>query len=61
MAVNGAKSANPSMQPADAFLRDLKIMMRTLVAGAVGPSLRRRVVKSAAAKKSPRRKPGDRK
>ena len=38
MAVNGTKSAYPAMQPADAFLRDLEIMLRTLVAGAVGPS-----------------------
>ena len=38
MAINGAKSAYPSMQPADAFLRDVDIMVRTLVAGAVSPS-----------------------
>ena len=37
MAFNGTKSAYPAMQPADAFLRDLEIMMRTLVAGAVEP------------------------
>ena len=61
MAVNGVKSAHPSMQPADGFLRDLEIMMRTLVAGAVGPSPRPRVAKPATAKKSPRKKPGDRK
>jgi TetR/AcrR family acrAB operon transcriptional repressor len=61
MAVNGVKSAHPSMQPADGFLKDLEIMMRTLVAGAVGPSPKARAVKPAAAKKSPRRKSGDRK
>jgi AcrR family transcriptional regulator len=61
MAVNGVKSAHPSMQPADSFLKDLEIMMRTLVAGAVGPSPKARVVKSAAAKRSARTKPGDRK
>ncbi len=61
MAVHGAKSAHPSMQPADAFLRDLKIMVRTLVAGAVGASPKPRVAKLAAAKKSTRRKPGHRK
>jgi AcrR family transcriptional regulator len=61
MAVNGAKSANPSMQPAEAFLKDLKIMVRTLVAGAVRPAPNPRTVKPAAAKKSPRKTPGDRK
>src|ERR1700716_1809940 len=34
MAFNGTKSAYPSMQPADAFLRDFGVMVRTLVAGA---------------------------
>ena len=37
MAINGTKSAYPAMQPADAFLKDLEIMLRTLVAGAVAP------------------------
>jgi AcrR family transcriptional regulator len=59
MAVNGTKSAYPEMQPADAFLKDLEIMVRTLVAGAVGPSPKR--VKPAAATKNARTKPGDRK
>ena len=36
MAVNGTKSAYPTMQPVDAFLKDLEIMLRTLIAGAVG-------------------------
>jgi AcrR family transcriptional regulator len=35
MAMNGAKSANPGMQPPEAFLRDLDIMTRTLVTGAI--------------------------
>jgi AcrR family transcriptional regulator len=35
MAINGAKSLNAGMQPADAFLDDLTTMARTLVAGAV--------------------------
>ena len=39
MAVNGTKSAYPAMQPADAFLKDLEIMLRTLVAGAVRPAI----------------------
>jgi TetR/AcrR family acrAB operon transcriptional repressor len=60
MAINGTKSAYPAMQPVDAFLRDLEIMLRTLIAGAVGapkPSS----IKPPAAKKSARTKPGDRK
>lgn len=65
MAVNGAKSMHPAMQPADAFLRDLAILLRTLVAGAVSLSPKPRSVKPAAAKKSARTKtrakPGDRK
>jgi AcrR family transcriptional regulator len=36
IAVNGTKSAYPQMQPSDAFLGDLEIMVRTLVGGAVG-------------------------
>jgi AcrR family transcriptional regulator len=38
MAMNGAKSANPGMQPPQAFLRDLDIMTRTLVTGAIATS-----------------------
>jgi len=61
MAFNGTKSAYPGMQPADAFLRDFSVMVRTLVAGAVGPSPKLRTVKSTPAKKSVRTKSGDRK
>ena len=60
MAISGTKSVHPAMQPADAFLKDLEIMVRTLVAGAVGPSPKPRPVKAAAAKKSRLTKPGDR-
>jgi TetR/AcrR family acrAB operon transcriptional repressor len=60
MAFNGAKSAYPAMQPAEAFLRDFSIMVRTLVAGAVSPSPKPRPAKPAA-RKSARRKSGDRK
>jgi TetR/AcrR family acrAB operon transcriptional repressor len=35
LAIHGAKSAHPSMQPADAFLRDVDAMLRTLLAGAI--------------------------
>ena len=34
LAIHGAKSAHPSMQPAEAFLRDVDAMVRTLIAGA---------------------------
>jgi hypothetical protein len=70
MAINGTKSAYPAMQPVDAFLKDLEIMMRTLVAGAVTapkplsikpPSIKPRSIKPQPAKKSARPKPGDRK
>jgi AcrR family transcriptional regulator len=60
MAINGAKSAYPAMQPADAFLNDLEIMVRTLVAGAVAAP-KPRSIKPQPAKKSARTKPGDRK
>ena len=35
MAIHGTKSAYPSMLPADAFLKQLEIMLRMLVAGAI--------------------------
>ena len=58
MAFNGTKSAYPAMQPADAFLRDFGIMVRTLVAGAVSPSPRSRPKKPVASKTA--RQSGDR-
>jgi AcrR family transcriptional regulator len=61
MVINGTKSAHPAMQPADAFLKDFEIMLRTLAAGAIAPAPKPRSVKPAAAKKSARTKPGDRK
>ena len=45
MAIHGTKSAFPSMQPVDAFLKQLATMLRMLIAGAMAPS----------AKKSPRK------
>ena len=63
MALNGTKSAYQAMQPSDAFLNDLEIMLRTLVAGAVRapkpPSIKPRSIKPAAVKKSVRTKPGE--
>ena len=64
MAFNGTKSAHPAMQPADAFLKDLEIMLRTLIAGAVRPAAKPRAATLRPAKKavarSISRKPGDR-
>ena len=64
MAVNGTKSAYPAMQPADAFLKDLEIMLRTLIAGAVRPAEKPRAASPKPARKSATRstarKPGDR-
>jgi TetR/AcrR family acrAB operon transcriptional repressor len=60
MAINGAKSAHPAMQPADAFLRDLEIMVRSFVAGVVAAP-KPRSSPPPAARKSARTKPGDRK
>jgi AcrR family transcriptional regulator len=37
MAIHGTKSAYPSMQPADAFLNQLAVMLRMLIAGAMAP------------------------
>jgi AcrR family transcriptional regulator len=45
MAIHGTKSAFPSMQPIDAFLKQLETMLRMLIAGAMAPL----------AKKSPRK------
>ncbi|QWG17430.1 TetR/AcrR family transcriptional regulator [Bradyrhizobium sediminis] len=69
MAINGAKSANPGMQPADAFLRDLTVMARTLIAGAVvslpksrpaRPAAKKAPPKKALPKKSAPKRPGGR-
>jgi len=57
MAMHGAKSTYPSMLPANAFLRDLDIMLRTLVAGAVAPPPRQRQATIARAKPSRLRQP----
>jgi TetR/AcrR family acrAB operon transcriptional repressor len=57
MAINGAKSANPGMQPADTFIRDLTIMTRMLVAGAVAPLPKPPAAGSAAKKTAPKTVP----
>lgn len=38
LAIHGAKSAHPSMQPVDGFLRDVDAIVRTLIAGAFAAS-----------------------
>jgi TetR/AcrR family acrAB operon transcriptional repressor len=58
MAMHGAKSSYPSMLPADAFLADLDIMLRTLVAGAIVPPPRLHPASTARAKKSKPKAPG---
>ena len=54
MTINGTKSAYPAMQPVNAFLRDLEIMLQTFVAGAVSPA-KPRTAKPKPAKKSVRK------
>jgi AcrR family transcriptional regulator len=54
MAIHGTKSAYPSMQPADAYLKQLAMMLRILIAGATGSPVIPHAHKS-------RRKTGDRK
>ena len=46
MAAHGTKSAYPSMLPADAFLKELGVMLRTLIAGAVVSPAKQRAKKS---------------
>src|SRR5215831_12631336 len=41
MAIHGTKSAYPSMMPAGAFLKQLEIMLRMLVAGAMAPAAKK--------------------
>jgi AcrR family transcriptional regulator len=52
MAVHGAKSAHPSMRPLDAFLRDLEIMLRMLIAGAIAAPTKPRAKKSVRKKET---------
>jgi AcrR family transcriptional regulator len=52
MAMHGAKSAYPSMQPVDAFLKDFEVMVRTLVAGAIATPLKQPLAKPVRATKS---------
>lgn len=53
MAIHGTKSAYPSMQPIEGFLKQLAIMLRMLIAGAMAPPV--------PPARKPKRKSGDRK
>jgi AcrR family transcriptional regulator len=55
MAINGAKSMHPGMQPADAFVGDLTTLARTLIAGAVAPLPKSRPIKPVAKSAAPKR------
>lgn len=55
MSMYAAKSQYPAMQPADAFLKDMAIMVRTLCAGAV-PKSSQPPARKAAIRKKPTRK-----
>ena len=57
MAVHGSKSQHPAMQPADAFLKDMAMMVRALCAGAV-PKQKPPARKAAAKKRPSRSKAG---
>jgi AcrR family transcriptional regulator len=54
MALHGTKSAYPAMLPADAFLQQLAIMLRILIAGAIAQPAKPQAKTSA--RKSERRK-----
>jgi AcrR family transcriptional regulator len=60
MAVHGSKSQHPAMQPAQAFLKDMALMVRTLCAGAVAKSRKPQAAK-AATKAAGKDKPSRRK
>jgi len=53
MAIHGAKSGYPSMQPIDAFLKQVAVMLRMLVAGAMAPTAPPRAKKSEPKKSKP--------
>lgn len=54
MAVHGSKSQHPAMQPADAFLKDMAMMVRTLCAGAVPKSREQPANKAGTGERSSR-------
>jgi hypothetical protein len=58
MAVHGSKPQHPAMRPADAFLKDMAMMVRMLCAGAVPKSQKPPAKKAATRERSSRRKAG---
>ncbi|MGY8680494.1 helix-turn-helix domain-containing protein [Bradyrhizobium sp. UFLA05-153] len=60
MAVHGSKSQHPAMQPAEAFLKDMAMMVRTLCAGAVPKSQEPPASKAGTRERSSRSKAGAR-
>ncbi len=60
MAVHGSKSQHPAMQPAEAFLKDMALMVRTLCAGAVPKSQEQPATKAASRTRISRSKAGAR-
>jgi AcrR family transcriptional regulator len=50
MAIHGTKSAFPTMQPIDAFLKQLETMLRMLIAGAMAPLSKKSPRKTGARK-----------
>jgi len=58
MAVHGSKSQHPAMQPVDAFLKDMAMMVRTLCAGAVPKSQKLAANKAASSERTSRSKAG---
>ncbi|MGV7218557.1 TetR/AcrR family transcriptional regulator [Bradyrhizobium sp. UFLA05-112] len=60
MAVHGSKSQHPAMQPAEAFLKDMAMMVRTLCAGAVPKSQEQPASKAGTRERSSRSKAGAR-
>jgi AcrR family transcriptional regulator len=60
MAVHGSKSQHPAMQPVEAFLKDMALMVRTLCAGAVAKSQDQSANKAGTRARSARSKAGAR-
>jgi AcrR family transcriptional regulator len=60
MAVHGSKSQHPAMQPVDAFLKDMAMMVRTLCAGAAPKSQEPPANKARTRARSSRSKAGAR-
>jgi AcrR family transcriptional regulator len=58
MAVHGSKSQYPAMQPEDAFLKDMAMMVRTLCAGAVPKIAKAAANKAASKERTSRSKAG---